>query len=203
MNNTWNRIVYGLWAPIYDRGLERFFAPGRRRAHELLALSSGEKVLLLGVGTGVDLPLLPPGARAVGVDLSAPMLARARARLPLVGRTVELLQRDAQHPNVTPGSFDAVVLNLILSVVPDPGACFREALRALRPGGRMVVFDKFVPDGERARPWRRLANRVSTLLGTDITRRFGDVVRGAPVQILTNEASIAGGVYRVILLVKR
>jgi phosphatidylethanolamine/phosphatidyl-N-methylethanolamine N-methyltransferase len=61
MTNHWNRIIYRLWAPLYDATVGHFFLPGRRRAIELLNLQPGERVLLVGVGTGADLALLPPG----------------------------------------------------------------------------------------------------------------------------------------------
>lgn len=202
LTNRTNQLVYRLWSPVYDALLSPLFRRGRERALSALALRPGERVLLVGVGTGADLPLLPEGVRALGVDLSAPMLARARARLPLPGREVELVEGDAQALAVESGAFDAAVLNLILSVVPDGRACLREALRALRPGGRAVVFDKFLPDGQAAPLARRAANAVSTLLGTDINRRLGDLREGAPCEVLLDEASILGGMYRVVLLLK-
>ena len=144
---------------------------------EILALQSGDRVLLVGVGTGADLPLLPDGVEATGIDLSLEMLAKARQKLPLPGRKVDLLQGDAQQLLVGESGFDAVIFNLILSVIPDGGACLRENLRALKPGGRAVVFDKFLPDDGKLTIGRRLLNLGSTLFGTDITRRFGDLSR--------------------------
>jgi hypothetical protein len=61
MTNRWNRFIYRLWAPIYDSTVNRIFRPGRKRAMELLDLKPGERVLLVGVGTGADLPLIPAG----------------------------------------------------------------------------------------------------------------------------------------------
>lgn len=204
MSNGWNRFIYRLWAPLYDALLARFFFRGRARAMELAAPRAGERVCLIGVGTGQDLPLLPPGTVALGVDLSEAMLVRARNKLPVPGCDVALRVGDAQSlPRAdTERPFDVVVLNLILSVVPDARACVAEALRILRPGGRIVVFDKFLPDGSRPTWRRRLANLVATLLGTDINRRLGDVVSGLPCQIDHEEPSILGGMYRVLLLRK-
>lgn len=202
MTNRWNRSIYRLWAPVYDATLGRFFLPGRRRALELLDLRRGERLLLVGVGTGADLPLLPEGVEAVGVDLSPEMLGRARSRLPLPGREVRLLQGDAQKLLVDEGSFDAVAFHLILSVIPDGAACLRENLRALPPGGRAVVFDKFAPEGTRVSVVRRVLNWISTLLGTDITRHFGALAAGAPCRVVQEEPSLMGGWYQVILLKK-
>jgi ubiquinone/menaquinone biosynthesis C-methylase UbiE len=154
----------------------------------------------VGVGTGADLPLLPAGIRAVGLDLSPDMLARAQAKLPLVGRDVTLVQGDAQA--LPPGmeGFDAAVLHLVLSVVPDGTACLQETLRALRPGGRAVIFDKFAPDGGRLTLGRRLVNLVTTLAGTDVTRRFGDMAAQSDCVKVHDEPSLLRGAYRVILL---
>ena len=202
MTNRWNQIIYRLWAPIYDQTVGRFFAPGRSRAMEVLDIQPGERVLLLGVGTGEDLPWLPQGVHAVGIDLSAAMLARAQARLPLPGRQIDLILGDAQALMVEDGTFDVVVLSLILSVVPDGAACLASGLRALKPGGRVVIFDKFLADEENISLGRKLLNLGSTFFGTDITRRFCDLATGIDWVVVSNEPSIVSGMYRVILFRK-
>jgi phosphatidylethanolamine/phosphatidyl-N-methylethanolamine N-methyltransferase len=200
MTNRWNRFIYRLWAPIYDATVGHFFLPGRMRAIELLKLQPGERVLLVGMGTGADLPLLPKGVSAMGVDISPDMLARARRKLPLPGLEVTLVLGDAQQLLVDEASCDAVIFNLILSVIPDGAACLRENMRALKPGGLAVVFDKFLPDAHRLSLGRRLLNLGSTLFGTDITRRFGDLSEGAGIQVVWDEPSLLTGTYRVILI---
>ncbi len=76
MSNPRNRIIYRLWAPVYDGTVGRVFLPGRRRAMQVLNLQPDERVLLPGVGTGEDLSLLPEGIFGIGVDLSPDMLAK-------------------------------------------------------------------------------------------------------------------------------
>ena len=138
LTNRWNLLIYRLWSPIYDGLVDHFFfSKGRQRAIEVLAAQKGERLLLVGVGTGADLPWLPQGITALGVDLSPAMLAKAKQKLPLQGRQVSLVIGDAGCLPTLEAAFDAAVLNLILSVVPDGAACLRETLRNLRPGGRI------------------------------------------------------------------
>lgn len=200
MTNRWNRFIYRLWAPIYDSTIGHFFLPGRRQVFDLLNLQPGERVLLVGVGTGGDLPLLPRGVQAIGVDISFAMLARARQKQLLLEQEIILLQGDAQQLLIAEGSCDVVVFNLILSVIPDGAMCLRENLRALKSGGRAVVFDKFLPESGRLTLGRRLLNLGSTIFGTDITRRFGDLAKGIDFQVVWNEPALLNGTYRVILL---
>jgi len=202
MSNRWNLFVYRLWAPVYDATVGHLFMPGRRRAIQLLALQPGERVLLVGVGTGADLPLLPAGVQATAIDLSPQMLEEARQKITQCRASVELIQGDAQSLLVPEGSFDAAILNLILSVVPDGHACLYATLQALRPNGRAVVFDKFQADGTEPSLWRRGANWFSTALGTDITRTFGDLSRGPDLTITLDEPSLLGGMYRILLIRK-
>lgn len=200
MTNRWNQFIYSLWAPVYDSMLNRFFMPGRKRAMSLLDVRAGERVLIVGVGTGMDLPLLPAGVDVTGIDLSLEMLAKARLKLDRCPASVKLIQGDAQALLVDEASFDAAILNLILSVIPDGNACLRSALRALKPGGRAVIFDKFLPEGKNPSLLRKFFNIFSTLFGTDINRRLSDLMLDCPCEIIHNEPSIGGGMYRVVLI---
>ena len=201
--NLGNLRTYALWSPFYDWliGLAPF-RKGRAKAHERLALKAGERVLLVGVGTGIDLPLLPVGVEAVGIDLSPIMLARARNRLPIEGRQIELLVADAQAMPFADTTFDAALLSLVLSVVPSGTACLTETLRLLKPGSRAVVFDKFLPKGMRPSSGRRVLNLLTNLFGTDINRTFEPMAESCGVEIITNEPAALGGAYRVIVLRK-
>jgi len=202
--NPRNRAVYlyRRLAPAYDLLLGPVFPRPRRRALDLLAVQPGGDVVLVGVGTGLDLPLLPVGVRAVGLDLSGSMLARAQARLPMPGRQIDLVEADA----VTwlrghPGAFDAAVLTLVLSVVPDGTACLHAAVAALRPGGRLVVFDKFAPASGVSRA-RRIVNVVASRVGTDITRAWEPMLAGSGADVVREEPALRG-LYRVVLLRRR
>lgn len=200
MTNRWNRVIYRLWAPAYDATVDRLFQPGRQQAMEALALKPGERVLLVGVGTGADLPLLPEGVQATGVDLSPEMLAKAQGKLPLERREITLLQGDAQKLLVEEAAYDAAILNLILSVIPDGKACLWATRRAVKEGGRAVVFDKFLAGSKKPSALRRLINLFSTIFGTDINRRLEEMIDGTGWKVVQEEASILRGMYRVIVL---
>jgi ubiquinone/menaquinone biosynthesis C-methylase UbiE len=142
--NAWNRVRYGLYAPVYDV-VGRRLAAGRRRSIALADLRRGERVLIPGCGTGLDFELLPPGLRVVAGDISPAMVRRARERARTLGLDADVRLLDAHSLDFPDQSFDAVLLHLVLAVVPDPHAAIREAGRVLRPGGRAGVFDKFLP----------------------------------------------------------
>jgi ubiquinone/menaquinone biosynthesis C-methylase UbiE len=200
MTNRWNRFIYKLWSPIYDVLFDRLlFASGRQRTFELLQLRGDERVLLVGIGTGTDLPYLPQKTQAVGVDLTPEMLLKAKKKLPETGNRL-LVHCDAQNLPLLNASFDVVILTLILSVVPNGQACWRESLRVLRPGGRAIIFDKFLPDDQRSNPVRTLLNLGAKLLGTDINRHLGELLAGTKYKISVNEASLLNGMYRIILI---
>ena len=197
---TLNRARYSFWSPVYDQ-VAGFSGP-RRDAIERLALRAGERVLLVGVGTGLDLPLLPPGVDVTGIDLTPAMLARAARR---AAPGTKLAVMDAQALDFADRSFDAVILHLILAVVPDGARCLAEAARVLAPEGRMSVFDKFLSDGAAPSFARRIANIPVRLLATDLNRSFGDLLHrsAAPLEIEENLAASWGGFFRRILLRRR
>ena len=196
-----NQAIYRVYAPIYDRLFGPFYAAARQRAVQLLELLPGEQLLISGVGTGLDLPLIRKGVDVTGVDISADMLRQANLKESQAN--IHLIQMDAQRLDLPAGSFDAVLLSLIVSVAPDGHAVFQEAWRALKPGGRLVLFDKFVPENSSIGLLRNALGSLIRLIGTDINRRLSDVLGGCEDGVIElNEPSILFGQYRIIKLRK-
>jgi SAM-dependent methyltransferase len=201
INNRWNRLIYGLWAPVCDVVFGRLiFAPARRRTFLTLDLQPEERMLLVGIGSGADLPFLPAGISVVRVDLSLDMLARAKGKAGGLDQTIYLIQADAQRLPFCNQEFDLAALSLILSVVPDAKTCWQETVRALRPGSRVVIFDKFLPQNASLSLGRRLINQLTVLLGTDINRRLDEIIDRTQGQVVRDEPSLLRGAYRVILV---
>ena len=197
----WRRFGYTLWAPASDL-LARPLAAARRRSVERLALAPGERVLLAGAGTGLDLDMIPAGVAVTAIDLAPAMLAKLRSRAARLGVSVDAREMDAETLAFPADSFDAVILHLILAVVPDPVRCAREAARVLRPGGRAVVLDKFVSDAAPIPWYRRLLNPLASFFGTEITRRLGPIVDGSGLRVRGVESAGRSGYLRIALLVK-
>jgi len=192
--------AYTLWAPVYDRVVASSTRESRRRSLAALGDVTGRTILLAGIGTGLDVPLLQAGARYVGLDLTPAMLRRARVAARRAGVAVSLQVGDAMRSPYRDRVFDAVVLHLILAVVPDPRAALAEAARVVKPGGRLFIFDKFLRPG-RSAPLRRL---ISPLLGRVATRTdvvFEELLASCPgLKLLSDVPDLAGGWFRRIVL---
>ena len=109
---------------------------------------------------------------------------------------------DAQEMDLPDASFDKVVLNLILAVVPEPVKVLREAERVLKPGGRMGVFDKFVPPGAPITFGRRVLNAITAPLFSTIDRRFEEILAATGLIVEDDEKASIGLDYRIIALRK-
>ena len=198
----WNRVRYTLWAPLYDRVATSVagFDAARRRSIERLKLRPGDRVLIAGAGTGLDLPCFPPGVHLTAVDVTPAMLERLRDRAAALGLDVDARVMDARHLAFPDASFDAVVLHLVLAVMPEPERGLLEAARVVKPRGRIGVFDKFLPPGRALTLRRRLLNLPARLLCTDMNRRLEPMVARAALAVEFDEPVAFGGLYRVVTL---
>lgn len=136
--------VYEKLASVYDFVFGPTLHAGRLRAIQRMAIRPGDRVLEVGVGTGINAALYPRDCIVTGIDLSGSMLEKARAR---VARkdivNMRLLEMDAADLRFADGAFDIVYAPYLISVVPDPITVAREMGRVCRPGGRIVFLNHF------------------------------------------------------------
>ena len=130
------------WA--YDWTFGPTLHTGRVQAIQRMGIRPDERVLEVGVGTGINTLLYPRDCLVTGIDLTASMLDKARDRVAREGiRNVRLLEMDAADLKFADGTFDIVYAPYLISVVPDPIAVAREMRRVCRPGGRIIFLNHF------------------------------------------------------------
>lgn len=194
------RRSYTLIAPLYDTLVAAATRNARGESLAGIAADSPSDVLLAGIGTGLDLPHLTGRHRYTGLDLTAAMLRRARARpVPI---EIRYVLGDVQCLPFPDASYDIVVLHLILAVVPDARRCLNEAARVVRPGGSVLIFDKFLRPGERSW-WKRAINPLARRLATRFDVVFEDLLSAVPnLMSEYDKPALAGGWFRLIRLRK-
>ena len=147
------RAAYRRWAGIYDASFGGISAWARRHAVTEANRLPGERVLEVGVGTGLALPFYGANKRITGIDLSVEMLALARARVrkERLTNVESLLLMDAEQTGFPGGHFDTAVAMFVASVVPNPRKLLAEMRRVVKPGGHILFINHFA--AERGPRW--------------------------------------------------
>jgi len=160
-------------ARVYENiswGYDLFFGPtlhpGRVDAIRRMGIKPGDRVLEVGVGTGINAALYPADCSVTGIDLSGPMLEKARERVARKGvHNVRLLQMDAANLKFADDTFDIVYAPYVISVVPDPVSVAREMHRVCRPGGRIIVLNHFRSSNRMGAWLERLISPLTVHVG--------------------------------------
>jgi phosphatidylethanolamine/phosphatidyl-N-methylethanolamine N-methyltransferase len=194
------KTSYTLLAPLYDFVVGPPLRHIREASLARLPAHGALDVLVNGIGTGLDLPLLPAVHHYCGLDLTRAMLDKARPRRGVLDLT--LVQGDSQRLPFRAAAFDFVVLHLILAIVPDPARALHEAARVLRPGGTVLLLDKFLQRGERA-PLRRILSPLAARIATHLDVVFEDVLAAVTeLTLVSDQPVLARGWFRSIELRK-
>lgn len=191
---------YRFIAPFYDAFLARITAHARQRSLARVPQQGPLRVLVSGAGTGLDFPYLNTLHHYTALDITAGMIGRSHKREQSL--QLQWVQGDSMALPFADQSFDIVVLHLIVAVVPSPEHCLAEAARVLKPGGQILVFDKFLRPGERA--WlRRSLSFVTAQIATRLNVVFEEVLAKVPgLKVISDEPALAGGWFRLIELRK-
>jgi ubiquinone/menaquinone biosynthesis C-methylase UbiE len=134
--------AYQRWAPVYDALCGPVFLNGRRAA-AAAAREVGGRILEIGVGTGLSFDDYDDTSEITGIDISEPMIARARERA-ASGRypfVKGLSVMDAEALEFADASFDCVVAQFVITLVQNPEQVLNECARVVRPGGQIILVN--------------------------------------------------------------
>ena len=166
VENDFVEGVYDKLAKVYDLIFGPTLHPGRLQAIQRMNIQAGERVLEVGVGTGINLSLYPKHSQVTGIDFSSSMLEKARERAARKGlRNMRLLQMDAADLKFADDSFDIVYAPYLISVVPDPVKVAREMRRVCRPGGRIIFLNHFLSPNPILSRGERLISPITIHIG--------------------------------------
>jgi len=203
LNNYWNKIIYKIGSPIYDKFFNSgIFLKARKQIFQQIQFNNNQKILFVGVGTGADLELIGHSDLDItAIDYSPDMLEIAKKKFK--NSTICFLEMDAQNMDFDNESFDYVIASLILSVVPDANKCFSEITRVLKPEGKIIIFDKFVPKNKKLSLPKVLLRPIIKVLGTDIGRSFEELLlNNKNIKVEEDTPIMLNGMYRKLIIGK-
>jgi phosphatidylethanolamine/phosphatidyl-N-methylethanolamine N-methyltransferase len=158
--------AYAILSPVYDFLFDKVFYPGRVAAIKLLEIKPGDRVLEVGVGTGLNLPLYPRDCDVTGVDISEEMLRKAEERVRTYRmRNATLMVMDGSKLEFPDNSFDRVIATYVISAVPDPVKTLLEMRRVCKPSGHLVILNHFKSDNPVIGMFEKLLAPVCTKIG--------------------------------------
>ena len=176
--------IYSDLSHFYDAVFGRAFVDHEHEVVESLNLRPGQRVLEVGVGTGMALDAFPPYVELIGIDPSEAMLAHAREKIrDNRWRHVEVKQGDALNLEFPDNSFDDVVSFHVITVVPDPIRMMNEMIRVCKPGGRIVVVNHFASPNPILYFLNTLINPLTKLLGWTTRLRARDILHSPSITV--------------------
>lgn len=198
MDQEYSKKVYGVLAPIYDWVFGRIMEQGRREAGRWV--NSGERVLEVGVGTGLGLRHYPSGCHVVGVDICTRMLRKARWRALVEGNgtRIELKCMDATRLGFPDGSFDVVVAPYVITTVGDPARLCEEMRRVCREGGRVIVVSNTREEGLYGSV-KEVLSPLMERIGFSTDLDVSAVLRGAGLEVVQESAVNLFRVHRLFV----
>ncbi|WP_147535970.1 class I SAM-dependent methyltransferase [Bacillus marasmi] len=205
MINAWNKVIYKIWSPFYDKIFNSgIFLYARKQIFKDITMNRKQKILFVGVGTGADLELIDfSGLDITAIDYSPAMLEKARTKFK--NSKINFLEMDAQNLEFNNNSFDYIIASLIISVVPDAKKCFLEMTRVLKPEGEIIIFDKFSTKNKELSPIKKTFRPLIRVLGTDIGVSFEDLFQSnnQNLLIMEDQPVLLKGMYRRIIIRKK
>lgn len=192
--------AYRRYAHLYDVIFGPVLHPGRKIVVESLDCQPGDRILEVGVGTGLSLPLYPQHVRVTGIDISREMLAKARARVTEGGLAhVEgVIEMDAENMQFADSSFDKVVAMYVASVVSDPVRLVDEMRRVCRPGGEIVIVNHFRSRNPVVKTFEGTLAPLSKVLGFHPDLELDDFLAATELEVVKTTRANMFGYWKIL-----
>jgi len=195
-----SRNGYRLIAPLYDFVFGFALQHGRRLAVAALNARRGDRILEVGVGSGMSLPMYPRGASVIGIDISSEMLDKARRRIEERDLSrVQVLNMDAGQMGFFDESFDKAVVMYAVSGFPNPAETMAEVQRVCKPGATLVIVNRFASTGPVARFFDILLAPLFRLLRYRLDLDIDTFLREANLDLLDRKPANLFG-YSTVLV---
>lgn len=144
MNQQDIQSIYGKYSSFYDHIFSHFFFPRIRLGISKSKIKSGDKVIEVGIGTGISLPLYPRGCNVTGIDVTREMLEKAHEKKEKHKLDhVDLIEMDAENMTFADDTFDHSLAAFVVTVVPNPEKMVAEMKRVTKKGGNIVILNHF------------------------------------------------------------
>ncbi|QBQ56128.1 class I SAM-dependent methyltransferase [Nitrosococcus wardiae] len=192
--------AYKRYATLYDAWFGPVMQRGRKESIEKLNCQPGDKILEVGVGTGLSLPLYPPFVQVTGIDISPEMLERANVRKKRLGleNVVELRVMDAEYMEFPDNSFDKVTATYVASVVPHPERLVDELKRVCKPDGELFILNHFQSTNPVLAGMERLLSPLSRFLGFHPDLCLDSFVKGTDLEVIDITSTNLFGYWKLV-----
>ncbi len=191
---------YRYIAPIYNKIVAKATYNMRKKSIEQITSIENKKVLISGIGTGLDVPHLNANAQYTGIDITPSMLRKIPKN---TLKSLNLCVGDVMQLPYKDNAFDIVIMHLILAVVPDSQKALLEATRVTKSGGTIIILDKFLRPTQKAY-FRRLISPLIGQIATQTNVVFENILNTCPnLTLVTDEETELSSWFRRIELQKQ
>lgn len=196
--------AYRRYGRLYNMIFGASMEPGRRKALAAMNCQPNERILEVGVGSGLALPGYPSHVHVTAIDLSPDMLRMARQVVEKHGlRNVDLQQMDAQQMLFDENSYDKAAIMYVATVVPDPRAMMAELRRVCKPDADIYVLNHFASRNPVIRTGEKLLLPLSKWLGFDAHFDMNRFIEDSGMELRSITPVIAFGYWKMIHLRNR
>ncbi|CAK0754321.1 Phosphatidylethanolamine N-methyltransferase [Gammaproteobacteria bacterium] len=200
MNLESIRSAYRRHSRYYDTVFGPVLHPGRKLIVQALHLRPEDRILEVGVGTGLSLPLYPSTVRITGIDISMEMLdiARERVTQDRLPNVEELLEMDAEKLRFSDAKFDKVIAMYVVSVVANPIQVVEEMRRVCKPGGELFIVNHFHSQRPVVRELENIFSPLSKLAGFRPDLELNAFIRDTGLDVIEKGRANLFGYWKIL-----